>query len=103
MPRTGWTSAASGLPGILVSGIAWNYLAEALGEEGLAGHSTCCASPPTRCPSPRSAALLDASREVHVVEEGQPFIERCVSALGLMRERRILGKLSGRACRAWAS
>jgi TPP-dependent indolepyruvate ferredoxin oxidoreductase alpha subunit len=30
-----------------------------------------------------------------VVEEGYPFIERYVSALGLMRERRILGKLTG--------
>jgi indolepyruvate ferredoxin oxidoreductase alpha subunit len=39
--------------------------------------------------------LLDASSEVFVVEEGYPFIERYISALGLMTERRIRGKLTG--------
>jgi indolepyruvate ferredoxin oxidoreductase alpha subunit len=46
-------------------------------------------------PVDKIRGLLDASSEVHVVEEGYPFIERYVSALGLMRERRILGKLTG--------
>ena len=83
----------NGRPGILVSGIAWNYLTEALGER-LADYNVLRigAYP---MPIEKIRSLLDASSEVHVVEEGYPFIERYVSALGLMRERRILGKLSG--------
>ena len=57
--------------------------------------TTCCASASTRCRWARSAQLLDASTEVRVVEEGYPFIERYVSALGLMREPPIKGKLTG--------
>jgi indolepyruvate ferredoxin oxidoreductase alpha subunit len=83
-----------GRPGILVSGIAWNYLVEALGDSLLADHNVLRigAYP---LPIAKIRALLDASTQVHVVEEGYPFIERFVSALGLMRERRILGKLTG--------
>lgn len=83
-----------GRPGILVSGIAWNYLLEALGEERLAHHNLLRigAYP---LPVGKIRALLDASSEVVIVEEGYPFIERYVSALGLMRERPIRGKLTG--------
>ncbi len=88
------TLAGEGRPGILVSGIAWNYLLEALGAERLAGYNVLrIAVYPL--PVAKIRSLLDASSEVHVVEEGYPFIERYVSALGLMRERRILGKLTG--------
>ncbi len=82
-----------GRPGILVSGIAWNYLVEALGDR-LADHNVLRigAYP---LPIDKIRGLLDASSQVHVIEEGYPFIERYVSALGLMRERRILGKLTG--------
>ena len=82
-----------GRPGILVSGIASNYLAEALGER-LAGYNVLRigAYP---LPVAKIRALLDASSEVRVIEEGYPFIERYVSALGLMRERPILGRLTG--------
>jgi indolepyruvate ferredoxin oxidoreductase alpha subunit len=82
-----------GRPGILVSGMAWNYLVEALGDR-LADYNVLRigAYP---LPVDKIRSLLDASSEVHVVEEGYPFIERYVSALGLMRERRILGKLTG--------
>lgn len=82
-----------GLPGILVSGIAWNYVVEALGDR-LADYNVLRigAYP---LPVGKIRALLDACSEVRVVEEGYPFIERYVSALGLMRERRILGKLTG--------
>lgn len=82
-----------GKPGILVSGIAWNYLVEALGER-LADYNLLRISA-YPLPIAKIRALLDASPELHVVEEGYPFIERYVSALGLMRERRILGKLTG--------
>lgn len=80
-------------PGILVSGIAWNYLVEALGEDLARFNLLRIGAYPL--PVARIRELLDASSEVTVVEEGYPFIERQVSALGLMRERRILGKLSG--------
>ncbi|MBN8489149.1 MAG: hypothetical protein J0M20_15670, partial [Burkholderiales bacterium] len=85
--------AGEGRPGILVSGIAWNYLVEALGEQLSDVNLLRIGAYPL--PVARIRALLDASSEVTVVEEGYPFIERQVSALGLMRERRILGKLSG--------
>ena len=39
--------------------------------------------------------LLDASTELTIGEEGYPFIERYVSALGLFREKPIRGRRSG--------
>ena len=81
-------------PGILVSGLAWNYLVEALGEERLAGfHLLRIGQYPL--PMGKIRQLLDASSEVFVVEEGYPFIERLISANGLLREKPIRGKLSG--------
>ncbi|MEY2690569.1 MAG: hypothetical protein RL375_4769 [Pseudomonadota bacterium] len=82
-----------GLPGILVSGIAWNYLVEALGDRLVDYNVLRIGAYPL--PIEKIRRLLDASSQVHVVEEGYPFIERYVSALGLMRERRIVGKLTG--------
>lgn len=82
-----------GRTGVLVSGIAWNYLVEALGDRLADFNVLRIGAYPL--PIDKVRALLDASSEVHVVEEGYPFIERYVGALGLMRERRILGKLSG--------
>ena len=80
-------------PGILVSGIAWNYLEEALGS-ALAGYNVLRigAYP---LPGGKVRQLLDASTEVRVIEEGYPFIERYVSALGLMREPPITGRMTG--------
>ena len=82
-----------GRPGILVSGIAWNYLVEALGERLADYNLLRIGTYPL--PIEKIRSLLQASSVVHVVEEGYPFIERFVSALGLMREPRILGKLAG--------
>jgi indolepyruvate ferredoxin oxidoreductase alpha subunit len=82
-----------GRPGILVSGIAWNYLVEALGAQLSDWNVLRIGAYPL--PVDKIRRLLDASSDVHVVEEGYPFIERYVSALGLMQERRILGKLTG--------
>ena len=82
-----------GRPGILVSGIAWNYLVEALGERLADYNLLRIGTYPL--PIEKIRSLLDASCEVHVVEEGYPFIERYVSAQGLMREPRIRGKLTG--------
>jgi indolepyruvate ferredoxin oxidoreductase alpha subunit len=92
-PRNRLDVRGSGRTGILVSGIAWNYLVEALGDQ-LADYNVLRigAYP---LPVAKIRELLDASSEIRVVEEGYPFIERYVSALGLMRERRIVGKLTG--------
>jgi len=82
-----------GRPGILASGIAWNYLREALGP-ALDGYNVLRIGV-YPLPVAKIRRLLDASSEVWIVEEGYPFIERYVSALGLMRERPIKGKLTG--------
>ncbi|MBE0473374.1 thiamine pyrophosphate-dependent enzyme [Rhodoferax sp.] len=79
--------------GILVSGLAWNYLQEALGEQLQDYNLLRIGFYPL--PVPKIRQLLDASSEIWVVEEGYPFIERYVSALGLMTERTVRGKLSG--------
>ncbi len=80
-------------PGILVSGLAWNYLQEAMGDK-LAGYNLLRIGfyP---LPVQKIRQLLDASSEVWIVEEGYPFIERYVTALGLLREPPIHGKLTG--------
>ncbi|MDD2918811.1 thiamine pyrophosphate-dependent enzyme [Rhodoferax sp.] len=80
-------------PGILVSGLACNYLQEALGDTLQSYNLLRIGCYPL--PVKKIRQLLDASSEVWIVEEGYPFIERYVTALGLMRERPIRGKLTG--------
>jgi len=80
-------------PGILVSGLAWNYLQEALGDALQEYNLLRIGFYPL--PVKKIRQLLDASSEVFIVEEGYPFIERYVSALGLMQEPPIRGKLTG--------
>jgi indolepyruvate ferredoxin oxidoreductase alpha subunit len=80
-------------PGILVSGLAWNYLQEAMGDALEAYNVLRIGFYPL--PVKKIRQLLDSSSEVWIVEEGYPFIERYVSALGLMRERPIRGKMTG--------
>jgi len=92
-PVNALTLHADKRPGILVSGLAWNYLNEALGDAIHGYHLLRIAMYPL--PLQKIRQLLDASSEVFVVEEGYPFIERLVSAMGLMREPRIRGKLTG--------
>jgi indolepyruvate ferredoxin oxidoreductase alpha subunit len=86
-------SQGANRPGILVSGLAWNYLQEALGDT-LENYNILrigCYPLPVK----KIRQLMDVSSEIYVVEEGYPFIERYVSALGLMTERTIRGKLTG--------
>jgi len=92
-PANALTLRGERCPGILVSGVAWNYLQEALGP-GLERYNLLRigAYP---LPVRKIRQLLDASTEVWLVEEGYPFIERYVSALGLLREPPIKGKLTG--------
>ena len=73
--------------------MAWNYLQEALGPALDAYNVLRIGVYPL--PVAKIRRLLDASCELWIVEEGYPFIERYVSALGLMRERPIKGKLTG--------
>lgn len=80
-------------PGILVSGMAWSYLQEALGAKLADYHVLRVATYPL--PVKKIRQLMDQSTELFVVEEGYPFIERTISALGLMQELPIRGKLSG--------
>ena len=85
-------------PGILVSGLARNYLQEALGAALDDYNLLQIGFYPL--PVKKIRQLLNASSEVWIIEEGYPFIERYVSALGLMREPVIRGKLSGDLPRA---
>lgn len=80
-------------PGILASGVAFNYLQEALGAELDRYHLLRIGAYPL--PVGKIGRLLAASTELRVVEEGYPFIERYVSALGLLREPPITGKTTG--------
>jgi len=92
-PYNQLTVVGQGHTGILVSGLAWSYLREALGEHLAQYNVLRIATYPL--PVKKIRQLMDCSSDVFVVEEGYPFIERYVSALGLLRERRIRGKLSG--------
>ena len=79
--------------GILVSGLAWNYLNEAMGDRLADFNLLRIGMYPL--PMQKIRQLLDASTELFIVEEGYPFIERLVSAGGLLRDKPIRGKLSG--------
>jgi len=79
--------------GMLVSGMAWSYLQEALGDKLADYHLLRVATYPL--PLKKIRRLMDQSTELFVVEEGYPLIERFISALGLMQELPIRGKLSG--------
>jgi indolepyruvate ferredoxin oxidoreductase alpha subunit len=92
-PANALTLRGDGRPGILASGVAWNYLQEALGPT-LAQYNVLRVGV-YPLPVRKIRQLLDTCSEVWLVEEGYPFIERYVSALGLMREPPIKGKLSG--------
>jgi indolepyruvate ferredoxin oxidoreductase, alpha subunit len=80
-------------PGIIVSGIAWNYLREALGAKLEDFNVLRVTVYPL--PVKKMRELIDCSSELAILEEGYPFIERFVSGLGLFRERPVKGRLSG--------
>ncbi|MDP1917624.1 MAG: thiamine pyrophosphate-dependent enzyme [Myxococcales bacterium] len=87
------TIRGEGKPGIIVSGIAWTYLREALGPK-LDDFNVLRVSV-YPLPIGKVRELIDHSSELMIVEEGYPFIERFVSALGLFREKPVKGKLTG--------
>ncbi len=92
-PVNALTIAGEGRPGILVAGIAANYVREALGSALNDYNMLEVGVYPL--PVAQVRRLLDASSELTIVEEGYPFIERYVSALGLFREKPIRGRRSG--------
>ncbi len=92
-PANALTLGGAGEPGILVSGIGWNYLHEALGPKLEDYNVLRVGAYPI--PVKKVRQLLDASSELTLVEEGYPFIERFVSALGLFQEKPVKGKLTG--------
>jgi indolepyruvate ferredoxin oxidoreductase, alpha subunit len=80
-------------PGIIVSGVAWNYLREALGAKLEEFNVLRVGVYPL--PVKKARELVDSSSELTILEEGYPFIERFVSALGLFRERPVKGRMTG--------
>lgn len=87
------TLRGDGRPGILVSGIAWNYVREALGTSLSNFNVLRIGVYPL--PVRKVRELLDHSSAVTIIEEGYPFIERFVGALGLFREKPVQGRLTG--------
>ena len=87
LPTTG------GAPlGIIASGIAYNYVQEALAQQDDTKVGLLKVS---QYPLPKKLVrqLLDSCEKVMVVEEGQPFIEEQVR--GVFESRNILGRLTG--------
>jgi indolepyruvate ferredoxin oxidoreductase alpha subunit len=97
-PANALTLGGDGRPGILVSGVAGNYLREALGDTLDSYNVLRVGVYPL--PVHKIRRLLDASSELWIIEEGYPFIERYVGALGLLREKPIRGRMSGQVPRS---
>ena len=83
--------------GIIASGIAYNYVQEALSTPplGEAGRGPLPILKISQYPLPKRLVrqLLDSCEKVLVVEEGQPFIEEQVR--GVFDSQNILGRLTG--------
>lgn len=77
--------------GIVVSGLAWNYLNEAFG--GKIPYPTVKISQ-YPLPTKMLRRLFDECKEIVVIEEGQPVIERKLRGL-LDRTAKVYGKLTG--------
>ncbi|MBK7405151.1 MAG: indolepyruvate ferredoxin oxidoreductase [Phycisphaerales bacterium] len=82
----------AGRRGIIATGIAANYVAEALGEQP--EHSTLFIQ---RYPAPVSLVreLVDHCDDIVVVEEGAPFLERRLGGLLGIPGKSVRGKLTG--------
>ena len=81
--------------GIIASGIAYNYVQEALNASPRGGQEGVALLKISQYPLPKRLVrqLLDSCEKVMVVEEGQPFIEEQVR--GVFESRNILGRLTG--------
>ena len=81
--------------GIIASGIAYNYVQEALNASPRGGQEGVALLKVSQYPLPKRLVrqVLDSCEKVMVVEEGQPFIEEQVR--GVFESRNILGRLTG--------
>jgi indolepyruvate ferredoxin oxidoreductase alpha subunit len=81
--------------GIIASGIAYNYVQEALNASPRGGQEGVALLKVSQYPLPKKLVrqLLDSCEKVMVVEEGQPFIEEQMR--GVFESRNILGRLTG--------
>ena len=81
--------------GIIASGIAYNYVQEALNASPRGGQEGVALLKVSQYPLPKKLVrqLLDSCEKVMVVEEGQPFIEEQVR--GVFESQNILGRLTG--------
>lgn len=77
--------------GIVVSGLAWNYLNEVF-PEGIPYPTVKISQYPV--PRKKLAKLFDECKEILVIEEGQPHLERKIRGV-LDRSGKIYGKLTG--------
>ena len=97
LPPTGGAGSGASL-GIIASGIAYNYVQEALAQRSPLpnGRGTGVGLlKVSQYPLPKRLVrqLLDSCEKVLVVEEGQPFIEEQVR--GVFESQNILGRLTG--------
>ena len=83
----------TGRRGIIASGIAYNYVREALGAHREDFSLLRIASYPL--PVERLRALVDHCDEIFVIEEGYPFIERRLNGLLGLPGKAVHGKLNG--------
>lgn len=77
--------------GIVVSGMAWNYLNEVF-PDGLPYPTVKISQYPL--PVKQLKRLFDECKEIIVIEEGQPFLERKIRGV-LDRSGKVYGKLTG--------
>lgn len=94
-PFNSYTEAHDHRLGIIVNGIAYNYLNECFGGECPFPHVKISQYP---LPMKMLRRLYDSCDAIMVIEEGQPFIEQKLIGLNTAGKR-ILGKLSGNVIR----
>jgi indolepyruvate ferredoxin oxidoreductase alpha subunit len=79
--------------GIITSGIAYNYVREALGDDDLPSILKIGVYPP---PVDKVLALMEHVEQVLVVEEGYPYLERTLfGEIGRRTSSRFLGRFTG--------
>ncbi len=84
---------APGRPGILACGIARGYVEEALGDKLCDYNLLFVNFYPI--PVDKISKLAESSTEILVFEDGNPFVEKTITAEGLNRSIRVKGRLTG--------
>ena len=81
-----------GKRGIIATGLGWNYVNEALGEEHNDSLLKICAYPP---PTNLVRKLVEHCDEIIMVEEGYPLIEERLRGMLGLHGKTVCGKLTG--------